>query len=462
MSMKIPLSASLATISQIRKIRLIFNLGITLQVLIKWTAWWLQAMAVFIIILKILSISFFKHYTYFILAFLPVLSGAIYYSSKKYFSNMDAASWLDLKSQAGGKIIALLSKKHSGDRIANKFFPLKKVNLSLNFLLPLKKLSLPVILFSVALLVPAAKTENQVSTIAIKQRAAIIAKHIEQSRQLNFISQEETEILEDELARAVKDINQAPEASYEAVDRVQEKIDNQILTMAKMYQKNLKEARNLVMETSKKGSKNFNKMAAILDNALESTKNSSEQLDPKLQNLLDNLDLKTGDLVALSKKLADMDLDKLQHLAKMLEEQQNKKLSSCGQCLTIMVSKEAKEYLCSILECNQCSSGVMAMTSGAVSRGPGDADLTFGSETDESAARFKPILLKKGDSLIPGVKISSKRLHVSKIEAVHSKPAAQTGTEVKTRTGGSSAGINLLSPYHKKVSARYFSEEKND
>lgn len=99
--------------------------------------------------------------------------------------------------------------------------------------------------------------------------------------------------------------------------------------------------------------------------------------------------------------------------------------------------------------------------SGGVNRGRGDADLSFGDETDSSGMRFKNRAYSPGDGLLPGATLDRKHMRVDKINATDARAVKRSGILLGNTGGGKTAG-GRLGPRNRAVATRYFKEAEGD
>jgi hypothetical protein len=142
------------------------------------------------------------------------------------------------------------------------------------------------------------------------------------------------------------------------------------------------------------------------------------------------------------------------HKAGLLDREALEKCAKCGEC--------NGEGLAEFLKENGCKMSLADMLSrckkggrGGITRGPGEADLTFGKETSEEGLKFKEETLPPAalqalkDNQLSGVSQGTPQVGGG-------QDPAQAGALVGARAGGGSANTQVVLPRHRGAVARYF------
>ena len=143
----------------------------------------------------------------------------------------------------------------------------------------------------------------------------------------------------------------------------------------------------------------------------------------------------------------------LKALQKLLESEHQKLSDLRGKCQ----GGQCKSGQCQGGQCKSGQANSNRPGRGGVTRGRGDAELTFGDESDEDQAKFKETVLPKGlgdESKDEVVSIQKRDPTVQPID-----PAARTAARGGEAASGSTTVNRNLSPRHRNVIRKYFDDK---
>lgn len=96
--------------------------------------------------------------------------------------------------------------------------------------------------------------------------------------------------------------------------------------------------------------------------------------------------------------------------------------------------------------------------SGGVSRGRGDAPLTFGNEADKQGSKFETKVLPPAKNILPGVTLAQERQKPGALQPPEEfRPVQRTGAEVRGSVNAGESGP-VLSPARAQAAQNYFEQ----
>lgn len=428
----------------IGRARLMFNAGLVLDAGAWGLAGWMVAAGVALVAVKVAGLLTWLQWWHVLVTGVPVVVVAGAIALRRRYGRDEAAAWLDLKGECGGTVIA-----GAGTRVP-------RVEPAVRALPLLRRLVLPAVLLAASLIVPwIPRTGDAVSTVAIEHRARVVDERIERARKLDLLDEKETMELRESLKKAQANASRSPEAAVEAMDQVQKKLGEKILAEAESRREALEAAHDL---HAQKGGNAAEDLAKATQNLP-----SRSDLPPELQEALEKMQEQGGPEGAAGK----MDPRALEELGKMLEGAHALELQNIRKASDLLADAEAKGMLEALTGEGGCQGGGepgsgTAMGNvpgqGGITRGPGDAPLSFGDESDEAGVKFKPVPLEPGEKIAPGAMAGSKIKVGGTTPPEEFAPGGRTDVAL-TSEGGSSAGV-ALGPYHSDVVFKYFEKEK--
>lgn len=424
--------------------RRLFNTGLALDAGAWGLAGWMCVAGVALIVVKVAGLLTWIQPWHVLATCVPVLVVAGAAALRRSYSRADAAAWLDLKGECGGAVIA--GTGSSAPRVAPAVRPLPL----------LRRLVLPAVLLAASLVVPwIPRSGNAVSTVAIEHRARVVDERIERAKKLDILDEKATMELRESLKKAQANAAASPEAAVEAMDQVQKKLGEKILEAAESRREALEAAHDLHVQKGGDAGEDLAKAAQDLP--------SRHDLPPELREALEKMRQQGGPEGAAG----TMDPKALEELGKMLEGAHALELQNIGKASELLADAEAKGVLESLTGEGGCQGGgepgsAAALGNipgqGGVTRGPGDAPLTFGDESDGSKVKFKPVPLKPGKKIAPGAMAGTKTVVGGTTPPEEFQPGGRVDVTLADE-GGSTAGP-VLGPYHSEVVSKYFEKEK--
>ncbi|MBW2260659.1 MAG: hypothetical protein JRG91_01700 [Deltaproteobacteria bacterium] len=424
--------------------RLLFNTGLVLDASAWGLAGWMCVMGVALIAVKVAGVLTWIQPWHVLVTSVPVLVGAGVVALRRRYGRDDAAAWLDLKGECGGAVIA--GSDSNAPRVAPAVRPLPL----------LRRLVLPAVLLAASLVVPwIPRSGAAVSTVAIEHRARVVDERIERARKLDVLDEKETMELRESLKKAQANAAASPEAAVEAMDQVQKKLSEKILAAAERRREALEAAHDL---HDLKGGDAGEALAKAAQNMP-----SRHELPPELRKALEEMRQQGGPEGAAGQ----MDPKALESLGKMLENAHALELQNIGKASELLADAEAKGVLEALAgDCGCKGDGDPGASAalgnipgqGGITRGPGDAPLSFGDESDGSSVKFNPVMLEPGKKFVPGALAGTKTVVGGTTPPEEFQPGGRVDVELASE-GGSTAGTSL-GPYHSDVVSKYFEKEK--
>lgn len=468
----------------IHSTRRLLDFGLFLHQLGKFLATWFPAIAIIILILKISGFHRQLSPSWLLLTVIPFIFISLFLTYQKAYSNLETAAWLDLNGQCGGFFLSLASQPFGHDKTVftppmDCSIPPNTPRARLTFLPFFKKLTFPLLFFSACLIVPPAQTRVSISPQAILQRAHIIKSRIQTAQQLNLLDKRKALQLQDEIRRSLDQIEKNPQASIEAIDHIQNKLDHDVFKTVQDRLDAVENVGQLNAAASWLGPSHEKEslLAKTLENTLPHLPPFSH-LPPSLQKKLEKFynQRQNSNLPAsqwLPEMLKQMDRQTLKQLANFIQENNLAALQNAQKYCNSGCVNNAKINQ-SIKQMTQASSTHDAMTAfekslnstssslpsapfqGTAQRGRADAPLVLAGESIIPNLQFKPGFLKPGKLPIPGVLISNQKIDSQFIPPEEFLPSHRrhTGSPLHTTAG---LFINKnLSPFHLRVTENYF------
>lgn len=486
----------------IARARQTFRTAFGLNVAAVWLAWWMVGAGALILALKATGYHVFFQPSYVFLSVAPVGVVVLIRTLFCGFTDTDVAAWLDLKNACGGRLIDLLQRDHlAGEEDA------VVQNLSLEAgvsLFPfLRRVGMPAVFFGAALWMPGAHRETTVSTAYLVSRVAQVRQQIDLVKSCDVLPADMVVALDQQLDRTMAQAGRSPEAAAEAIDKVQQTLEQSILEQAQSIQKGMEAAEQVAQSEMDQEALDNPALAESLSMALKAMPDMAE-LPPEMRRMLEDL-MKKMDCSScrqlaekLPANLAQLDPETLRRLAEKMAASQGQRLQDFAAMQEFLTDAQLKQLLEEMMTNGKASQGLSEETlaglrgmsgdsgmsgmpgsgsgssgsgssasaagggppgRGGVSRGRGDADLTFGRESNGKDMAFKPKVIKTEGGSIPGVTVAKTRMTATDIPPVEFQQTGRSGVVVGATTGGDMMGA-ALGPSRRKVAARYFSEEK--
>ncbi|MFV0445763.1 MAG: hypothetical protein ACK5Q5_19460 [Planctomycetaceae bacterium] len=444
----------------------------------EWLAGFLIAFGMVVLLTKRLMPDVWPHVLWLAVGSVPVAGLAWWLSRRDAFTSRDSVALLDRSLRADGLLMTLTEVpaeewdqrlpqleaawRDSLPRLRPRRFA-TYIALPLAFaigvcFIPLRKI--------ISSDVPPPVTAGQQATQRLEQLLAAVQK-------AEVLEEQEEDQLTEEIRKLVEETRRTPltHEKWETVDALEQQLRMQ-LNKAQLQSDKLMAAANLLA------------MAAAGEGP-ELTEEQLEQLeDELLETLMKKDDQKSGS--AESGAMSDGLTDLLQRLTKggtqaarlpsdpverqklldelrehlNLEQQQLAELrkqcqgeegenGKCAQCGGLC---ENGQQLCG--QCAGDIAGGQQPGQGGVSRGRGDAELTWGDESNEQGVRFKESVLPPGYLEDPKDEVVGVRLTAPKVEPAAT--AARGAARDSQVTTGSETWERKLRPRHKQVVQQFF------
>lgn len=450
--------------------RLMFNVGLCLSSVTRFSAVWLYLAAGALLALKVILSDSSLGGVPWILWIggtgLPVLAAALIVALRRRYSRLDAAAWLDLHREGGGALIAVAEDPAVGSIEAA--LPGRGVRPALGLWRGARTLLLPLVLLGVVLFLPWRERPARLPS-SLDSRAEVVERRVDLAKKLGLIPDGERRSFEQDLARAKGAAKRAPEAAAESIDTVDRRLDQAILKSAKLSREAIDTADRLLAEARAPSGSGLSGAAAELEKTLDDLIERevyAEQIRRELRKLAEQRGMAGSPTAAEMadglKPLESMDLEQLKSLARALRNGQILSLDQAGLAKGLLSGQEAREHLQLLIAgAGQGQGEGEGQGQGGVARGPGTAPLKLGEVTDTDKIRFKPVALKRGDGLLPGLLAGKRRVAGGTAPPPELREPSRSGVVFDGVEGGT-GGASALGPRSRAVTRRYFTEESSD
>lgn len=439
--------------------------GQFLQRAIEWSAMYLLMFGVTVFLVRRMAPSMWPHVLWLAVGVLPLTAIAWWLSQSGRFTRRESVALLDESLGAGGLLMTLTEVPDSEwearlPQVEQKWrqsMPRFRMERFANFVLP-------PLAFAVAVcFVPLKETEaaRLVKNTAGQQATAQLDELLKSLKENEVLDEKEKETLEEAIAKLQEETEDAPltHEKWETVDALEQRMRlrleeasmdaNTAAQAAAMLAKaaagdgeplsaeRIEELEKEVLET-------LQKMAE--SGAL---KGASPALKEQLQRLIKSGKLKMPkDLQSREQLLDDLsefldqEADKLAELRKQCE---GGKCQACGGELD-------GEGNC---KDGQCAGGACQMPGrGGVTRGRGDAEMTWGDESDEAGIKFKETVLPPGMEDQPKDDVIGVTKSAPEVDPASSQ--ARGPSRDTDPTAGRETWDRTLRPRHRGVVRKFF------
>lgn len=373
-------------------------------------------------------------------------------SRRRLPTSSDAVALLDQKLDAGGLLMTIRETTDSDwakklpklERLWRgalpKFYPARFV----------KVLVLPVVFAVASCWVPLRNLDEPVVKGAVAQQAMQrLEELMQQLEEARVIQQEddESQQLREELEKLAEETQERPltHEKWETVDALQEKMKAKLNRTAD----EVGQARGSLLSLTNALSGAFEKLS---DEQLERLEGDLSQALQKLaeggqlKKLPEGLQGKLGELAQGGKFALPKDPGQRDALLAELREHLDRE----AQRLAALQQQHGQEGQCQNGQCQRPGRG-------GVSEGRGDAELTFGDESNENGTKFKETVLPPGFLDKPRDEVVGVTVALPDVKPTDSVPR-NTARGSETTTGNETWSRNLR-PRHRSVVKNYFSEK---
>ena len=399
---------------------------------------------------------------------------------KAWYSSAYAVAWLDLHNHSGGGIIA-------GDPQA---LASAKIKPSATLWHLAKKLLFPVCFLCAVLLTPAHEGVDVVSGAGVEKGIVAFERKAQQAEEAGVIAKPDAEELRRQ-ARQLRDLAENnPEAAAEALaslpGRMESAAARRLDRGADALEKTLAALREMESGTTAGdvqdavGEVGSSESMVDMYQALEELvkgEGGLDNLSPELREALDAAlceggACKMGDPSGRNAESPAPSREALRKMAQALSESgmqqvEAASLSETGEAVSggdAGAEGGAGERIRSLSEelsggsAAAVVAGGMRPGAGGVSRGPGDAPLFFGDESDAAGVRFEHKGLPNADAASPGVLLERERAAIPEDMAPEEfrmpSPTGAAGTGAVHAGNGAAS----LGPERARAAERYFRE----
>lgn len=447
---------------------------------------YLFALGSAVLITKLAMPEFWPNVLWLVSGAVPVAFAAWLISGRELFSRTESVALLDNRLEAGGLLMTLCE---APDELWEERLPQLETlwKSSLPQYRPVRfarQMVGPLVFMVAACLVPLREIDAAptLKNTAGEQATSQLQELLTELDKSDVLKEEEKQELEDEIAKLVEETKETPltHEKWETVDALQERMRMRVettaaeLATAQQALAALKDAADgdfssLDIESMEMLSKDvletLQKMAdqGAFDNMPKDLKDQLQRLmknggskgpfqlpkDPaELAELLDELD---GFLQNESKKMSDL-----------RSRCQGGKCQGCAGCEAGCTCSGPTDVACT---CPNCPNGNRAGGQraggmpgrGGITRGRGDADLTWGDESTLEGTKFKesvlpPGMLDKPRDEVVGVTIAAPETDVA-------DSAPRSAARAATAASGDETWKGTVRPRHRSVVKRYFDKQ---
>lgn len=424
----------------------------------EWFAGFLFAFGAIVLAVKLVAPNLWPQVLWIGLAAVPVAFAAWALSRRNGFSRAESIAMIDRKLDAGGLLMTLCEKPDDGwtNRLPSEA-AWRQVLPKLRPVRIARFLILPLAFAAAACLIPPREARTElVRPNAVGQEAAEqLGESLKLLEEANILEEKDKEELREAIQTLAEETENTPltHEKWETVDALREKLRMRA------------DAASIVVSQGEAA-------AGALSDAEESDGEelSAERRERLEQDVLDALKkLSTGgklpgESTELGKKLSKLASSGKFQLGKD-EAERKKTLGELKEFLKKESQKlsECRSQCCSTCEggvCKQCQGGVCVGDKpgrGGVTRGRGDAELTWGDDSDAANSKFKELALPPGFLDDPQNDIKSVTLAPPEVNPAESAPRAALRADDPAT--GKETWNRALRPRHRGVVRNYFRSE---
>ncbi len=417
----------------------------------------------------------------------PAVGIGWWLATRQRFTRLDAIAILDSRLKAGGLLLALSeAPDHEWERRLPQLDELWKR--SLPRIRPFsfaRRLMLPAVFAVAAGLMPAREVaaESQTFSSAGQQAAGDLQELVAELEAAKLLDDEDDSQLNEEIRKLVEETQDVPltHEKWETVDALRERLKLRVdsagvsVDAARAALNRLTEAAN--SDSLDLNSEQLEELQKQAQETLQKLADSgafdrmSPELKDQLQRLMKDgqfgLPSETGDRSELLSELDDFLEQESQRLSELRSKCEGQgECQSCRKCVEgcLCSGPEDETCLCPNCQNGQCSScskdGNGKPGRGGISRGRGDAPLTWGDESILENTKFKETILPPGSQDVPRDQVIGLTVSVPDDEAAQSAPrSAVRGPSAAT---GDETWRRSVRPRHRAVVRGYFDSVKSE
>ena len=453
-----------------------------------WLAVYLFVLGSAVLITKLAMPEFWPNVLWLVAGAVPVAVAAWWISGRELFSRTESVALLDNRLEAGGLLMTLCE---APDELWEERLPQLETlwKTSLPQYRPVRfarQMAGPFVFMLAACLVPLRDVDAAptLKNTAGEQATSQLQELLTELEKSDVLEEEEKQELEDEITKLVEETKDTPltHEKWETVDALQERMRMRVettaaeLVTAQQALASLKNAADGDFSTH-----SIESMEMLSKDVLETLqkmadKGAFDNMPRELKDQLQRLK-KSGtggfqlpkDPAELSEMLDGLS-DFLEGESKKLSELRSKckggKCQGCAGCEAGCKCSGPGDVACTCPNCpnsgGQCAGG--APGSGGISRGRGDADLTWGDESTLENTKFKESVLPPGMLDRPRDEVVGITIAAPETDVADSAPrsAPRSAARAATAASGDETWKGTVRPRHRSVVKRYFDKQASE
>jgi hypothetical protein len=456
------------------------HFGQFLQRAAEWMAVYLFAFGSLVLIVKLLLPGLWPHVLWLGLGAVPVTIAAWMLARRGRFSRQESVAMLDRRLGTGGLLMTLCETpdaewearlpeverawKDGMPRIRPRRFA--------------SRLAVPLMFAVGVCFIPLRDISARPLTRTVgRQATAELEELLEVLDEAEVLEEQEEQQLREEIAKLAEETEEAPltHESWETVDALEQRLRMQMAESVAMADQ-AAAAAELLAEAAAGNIPALSpeRMAELESDALEMLERMQRNgtlpntTSPEMQELLQRL-MRNGQNGARFPQDGSQREQLLNELREMLQREQQRLAQARQQCQSGQCQGQGQCRQCGAHgQCNGqglCSSCAGALGSsqrdgdgapgrGGINRGRGDAEMSWGDESDEQGTKFKETVLPPGFSEEPKDDILGLSFAPPEEDVAASAPRARGRDDGPT--GGQDTWDRQLRPRHREVVRRYF------
>ena len=449
-----------------------------------WLAVYLFVLGSAVLITKLAAPQFWPNVLWLVAGAVPVAVVAWWISGRELFSRTESVALLDNRLEAGGLLMTLCE---APDELWEERLPQLETlwKTSLPQYRPVRfarQMAGPFVFMLAACLVPLREVEASptLKNTAGEQATSQLQELLTELEKSDVLEEEEKQELEDEIAKLVEETKDTPltHEKWETVDALQERMRMRVETTAAELvtaQQALAALKNAA--DGDLSSLSIDSMEMLSKDVLEMIQkmadkgafdNVPKDLKDQLQRLMKNsngqfqLPKDPTELSELMDELGEFLDGESKKLSELRSRCKGGNCKGCPGCEAGCACSGPTDVACTCPNCpnasGQCAGGIPG--SGGISRGRGDADLTWGDESTLENTKFKesvlpPGMLDKPRDEVVGITIAAPETDVA-------GSAPRSAARAATAASGDETWKGTVRPRHRSVVKRYFDKQADE
>lgn len=440
--------------------------GQFLQRAIEWVAVYLLVFGVTVFLVRRMAPGLWPHVLWLAVGVVPLTALAWWLSRTGRFSRQESVALLDESLGAGGLLMTLTevpaaeweARLPQVEQTWRQSMPRFRAERFANFVLPPLAFAVAVCFVPLKEIQAARIVENTAGQQATTQLENLL-KTLEETA---ILEEKEKETLEEAIAKLQEETEQSPltHEKWETVDALEQRMRLR-LEEASMDASTAAAAASMLKAAASGDGESISaeRLAELEEEVLETLRKMSENgtlksaspgLQSELQRLIKNGKLKLPQDAEAREQMLD-------DLSEFLDQESEKLSELCKKCQGGKCSKCGgecdSEGNCQNGSCSACNKPGR----GGVTRGRGDADMTWGDESDATGTKFKETILP------PGMQDQPKEELLGITKSAPEVDPASTQTRSAARdtdpTAGRETWDRTLRPKHRGVVRKFFDSQ---